>query len=146
MSENKQAQEPSRVSEFFGDRANRASLAAGRATTFLLAAGVVVVCAISGPLFKLSDTWQLVINRCDHRFLIVILIQNDSAVVKVKLDELIRVNTARNSVIGIEHLTDDEIEELRTKCEVRARAENVGDETLDRTRKSARLAAEQVSS
>ena len=64
----------------------------------------------------------------------------------MKLDELIGVSSARNSLVGIEHLTDEEIDELRSKCEERALAEKVGDETLDRTRKSARRAAEQVAS
>src|SRR6478672_8129523 len=142
--------EPSRISKFFGDLANKTSLAAGRASTFLLAAGVVVVWGISGPLFQFSDTWQLVINTGTTivTFLMVFLIQNsqnrDSAAIQVKLDELIRVSAARNSLVGIEHLTDDEIEELRIKCEARARAEKVGDETLDRTRTSARQAAEHV--
>jgi low affinity Fe/Cu permease len=56
------------------------------------------------------------------------------------------VSAARNSLVGIEHLTDDEIEDLRTKCEARARAEKEGEQTLSRTRKSARRAVEQVSS
>ena len=80
----------------------------------------------------------------------VFLIQNsqnrDSAAIQVKLDELIRVSTARNSLVGIEHLTDDEIEDLRTKCEARARAEKAGDEALGKTQRSARRAAQQVSS
>ena len=80
----------------------------------------------------------------------VFLIQNsqnrDSAAIQVKLDELIRVSTARNSLVGIEHLTDDEIEDLRTKCEARARAEKAGDEALSKTQRSARRAAQQVSS
>jgi low affinity Fe/Cu permease len=83
-------------------------------------------------------------------FLMVFLIQNsqnrDSAAIQVKLDELIRVSAARNSLVGIEHLTGDEIEELRSKCEARAQAEKAGDETLDRTRQSARRAAEQIAS
>jgi low affinity Fe/Cu permease len=147
-----QTKEPSRLSKFFGNLANRTSLAAGRASTFLLAAGVIVVWAISGPLFRFSDTWQLVINTGTTivTFLMVFLIQNsqnrDSAAIQVKLDELIRVSTARNSLVGIEHLTDDEIEDLRTKCEARARAEKAGDEALSRTQRSARRAAQQVSS
>ena len=140
------------MSRLFGDLANRTSLAAGRATTFCVAVGVVVVWAISGPLFHFSDTWQLVINTGTTivTFLMVFLIQNsqnrDSAAIQVKLDELIRVGAARNSLVGIEHLTDAEIEELRDKCEARARAEKIGDETLDRTRKSATRAAEEVAS
>ncbi|HEX2653023.1 MAG TPA: low affinity iron permease family protein [Xanthobacteraceae bacterium] len=140
------------MSRLFGDLANRTSLAAGRATTFCVAVGVVIVWAISGPLFHFSDTWQLVINTGTTivTFLMVFLIQNsqnrDSAAIQVKLDELIRVGAARNSLVGIEHLTDVEIEELRDKCEARAKAEKIGDETLDRTRNSATRAAQEVAS
>jgi low affinity Fe/Cu permease len=60
-------------------------------------------------------------------FLMVFLIQNaqnrDSAAIQVKLDELIRVSAAHNSLVGIEHLTDQELEEIRDKCEARAKAE-----------------------
>jgi low affinity Fe/Cu permease len=148
----KSTKEPSPLSKFFGDLANRTSLAAGRASTFMVATGVVVVWGISGPLFKFSDTWQLVINTGTTivTFLMVFLIQNsqnrDSAAIQVKLDELIRVSTARNSLVGIEHLTDDEIEDLRAKCEARAKAERAGEDSVNRTRKSARRAAEEVAS
>jgi Low affinity iron permease len=80
---------------YFGELANRTSKAAGRASTFILAAGIVVVWGISGPLFGFSDTWQLVINTGTTivTFLMVFLIQNsqnrDSAAIQVKLDELI---------------------------------------------------------
>ena len=50
-------------SRVFGDVANKTSQAAGRASTFILAAGVILVWAITGPLFGFSDTWQLVINH-----------------------------------------------------------------------------------
>jgi low affinity Fe/Cu permease len=152
MNGNKQAKEPSRVSKFFGDLANRTSLAAGRASTFILAAGVVIVWAVSGPLFGFSDTWQLVINTGTTivTFLMVFLIQNsqnrDSAAIQVKLDELIRVGAARNSLVGIEHLTDDELEDIRNKCEARASAEKAGGETLDKTQQSARRAADRIAS
>ncbi len=132
MNGNKQVKEPSRVSKFFGDLANRTSLAAGRASTFILAAGVVIVWAVSGPLFGFSDTWQLVINTGTTivTFLMVFLIQNsqnrDSAAIQVKLDEIIRVGAARNSLVGIEHLTDDELEDIRNKCEARAERRKVG--------------------
>jgi len=74
--------------------ANKASQAAGRATTFALACAVVVVWAVSGPLFGFSDTWQLVINTGTTivTFLMVFLIQNsqnrDGAAIQVKLDEI----------------------------------------------------------
>jgi low affinity Fe/Cu permease len=87
----------------------------------------VVVWSATGPLFHFSDTWQLVINTGTTivTFLMVFLIQNsqnrDSAAIQVKLDELIRVSRARNAFIGIEHLIEAEIEELRKKSEARAK-------------------------
>jgi low affinity Fe/Cu permease len=61
-------------------------------------------------------------------FLMVFLIQNtqnrDSEAIQVKLDELIRVSIAQNTFVGIEHLTDDELEEIRRKCELRAKADD----------------------
>ena len=115
------AREGGGFSRVFGDAANKTSQAAGRASTFIFAAGVVVVWAITGPLFGFSDTWQLVINTGTTivTFLMVFLIQNsqnrDSAAIQVKLDELIRVGAAHNSLVGIEHLTDEELEDLRNK-------------------------------
>jgi low affinity Fe/Cu permease len=137
-------------SKLFGDIANRTSHAAGRATTFLIAVGVVLVWAITGPLFQFSDTWQLVINTGTTivTFLMVFLIQNsqnrDGAAIQVKLDELIRVSTAHNSFVGIEHLTDEELEEIRTKCEHRAAAEKAGEVSVERTGKKAARAADRA--
>jgi low affinity Fe/Cu permease len=139
-------------SRIFGDLANKTSQAAGRATAFMLAAGVVLVWAITGPLFGFSDTWQLVINTGTTivTFLMVFLIQNsqnrDSAAIQVKLDELIRVGAAHNSLVGIEHLTDDELEDLRSKCEARAKAEKFGEETVKETSEKARKAAAHAAS
>ena len=140
------------ISRTFEGVARHASQAAGSSWAFVLAALVVVAWLGSGPLFGFSDTWQLVINTGTTivTFMMVFLIQNsqnrDSAAIQVKLDELIRVSAARNSLVGIEHLTDDELEDIRNKCEARARAEKAGDETLDKTRKSARRAADRVAS
>ena len=139
------------TAKLFGEIANRTSQAAGRALTFLVAAGIVLVWALTGPIFHYSDTWQLVINTGTTivTFLMVFLIQNsqnrDSAAIQVKLDELIRVSTAHNSFVGIEHLSDDELEEIRTKCERRAKAEKVGEESVQQTGKKARRAADRVS-
>lgn len=138
------------VAHLFSDIANRTSQAAGRALTFMFAAGVVLLWAITGPLFHYSDTWQLVINTGTTivTFLMVFLIQNsqnrDSAAIQVKLNELIRVSAAHNSFVGIEHLTDDEIAEIRTRCERRAEAEKVGEETVRETGRKARRAADLV--
>lgn len=150
MKSDHSSKEPSRAAKFFGDLANRTSLAAGRASTFIIAAGVVVIWAVSGPLFGFSDTWQLVINTGTTivTFLMVFLIQNsqnrDSAAIQVKLDELIRVSAARNSMVGIEHLTDDELDDIRNKCEARAAAEKTGEKVVEQTGKAARRAAERV--
>jgi len=91
----------------------------------------IVVWAITGPFFHFSDTWQLVINTGTTivTFLMVFLIQNsqnrDAAAIQIKLNELIRVSKAHNSFVGVERLTDEEIDEIRIKCEERARAELV---------------------
>ena len=138
------------LSRVFGDVANKISQAAGRASTFMLAASVVLVWAVTGPLFQYSDTWQLVINTGTTvvTFLMVFLIQNsqnrDSAAIQVKLDELIRVSTARNSLVGIEHLTDEELEDIRSKCEQRAEAEKDGHRAVTRTGNKVRKAAERA--
>jgi low affinity Fe/Cu permease len=140
----------SNASHLFGAIANRTAQAAGRATTFMVAFGVVLVWAVTGPMFHYSDTWQLVINTGTTiiTFLMVFLIQNsqnrDGAAIQVKLDELIRVSAAHNSFVGIEHLTDDELQDIRTKCELRAQAEKAGEATVARTGKKARRAADQA--
>ncbi len=81
-------------------------------------------------------------------FLMVFLIQNsqnrDGAAIRVKLDELIRVSAAHNSFVGIERLTDDELHEIRSKCELRAKAETAGDAMVGRTGKKARQAADRA--
>ena len=125
-------------SQVFGDIASHTSQAAGRATTFLFAALIIVIWAVTGPIFNYSDTWQLIINTGTTivTFLMVFLIQNsqnrDSAAIQVKLDELIRVSTARNSFIGIEHLTDQELESIRKTCESRAAAAEAGGDAVKR--------------
>ena len=97
---------------------------AGRPPAFALAFIVVLVWGISGPVFQFSDTWQLVINTGTTivTFLMVFLIQNtqnrDNAALQAKLDELIRAHSpAKNKFIGIEHLSDDELEEILAECE-----------------------------
>jgi low affinity Fe/Cu permease len=146
--DNRARQKDAAPSKLFGEIANRTSQAAGRALTFMIAAGVVLLWAVTGPIFHYSDTWQLVINTGTTivTFLMVFLIQNsqnrDSAAIQVKLNELIRVSTAHNSFVGIEHLSDDELEEIRTKCENRAEAETIGQESVEK--KKAKRAADRV--
>jgi low affinity Fe/Cu permease len=115
------------ISHFFGEFANAVSQAAGRPVAFVAAIAAVLVWAATGKLFGYSNAWQLVINTGTTivTFLMVFLIQNsqnrDNAALQVKLDELIRVGRVKNVFVGIEHLSDEEIEDLRRKCEARAR-------------------------
>jgi low affinity Fe/Cu permease len=115
-----------KISRIFGELANSVALASGKPPAFVAAVGVVLIWALSGPLFSYSDTWQLVINTGTTiiTFLMVFLIQNsqnrDSAAIQVKLDELISTSSAKNIYVGIEHLTDEELDDLRRKCEERA--------------------------
>lgn len=99
--------------------ANRISLWTGSASVFLGAVLIVAIWGITGPLFKFSDTWQLVINTGTTiiTFLMVFLIQNtqnrDSKAVQLKLDELIRATKgARTTYVGLEDLSDTDLEEL----------------------------------
>ena len=104
--------------------AGRAATTAGQPFAFVLAVALILVWGVTGPLFHYSDTWQLVINTTTTivTFLMVFLIQNsqnrDGAAIQAKLDELLRaVDKARGTFIGIEHLTDKEIEKIRTALE-----------------------------
>jgi low affinity Fe/Cu permease len=92
----------------------------GRASTFVIACVVILVWAVTGPFFDYSDTWQLIINTGTTivTFLMVFLIQNtqnrDMAALHLKLDELIRVNQdARNTLLNLEDLTEEELEHLK---------------------------------
>jgi low affinity Fe/Cu permease len=98
------------------------SSAAGKPHTFVLAVLIIVVWAITGPLFGFSDTWQLVINTGTTiiTFLMVFLIQNtqnrDSIAVQIKLDELIyAIKEANNEVLDVEELDENELEGRRAK-------------------------------
>jgi low affinity Fe/Cu permease len=81
-------------------------------------------------------------------FLMVFLIQNtqnrDGAAIQTKLDELIRASAAQNVYIGIERLTDEELDELRLKCETRARAELAGERATRAVQEKAEQAADRV--
>ena len=97
---------------------------AGQPIAFITAVSVIFIWGVTGPLFGWSDTWQLVINTGTTivTFLMVFLIQNaqnrDASAIQAKLDELIRaLNGARNEFIGIEHLTETELEGIRSALE-----------------------------
>jgi low affinity Fe/Cu permease len=104
--------------------AGRIAAFAGQPLSFILALACIVVWVVTGPLFGFSAGWQLVINTGTTivTFLMVFLVQNsqnrDSAAIQAKLDELIRaIEQARNEFIGIEHMTDAEIERIRAELE-----------------------------
>ena len=97
---------------------------AGRPSTFALAVIVILVWAVTGPIFGFSNTWQLVINTGTTiiTFLIVFLIQNtqnrDSQAIQVKLDELIRaIEGAHNGLLDLEELEDEDLMKIRAQYE-----------------------------
>jgi len=105
---------------------------AGRPTTFLAATLLIVVWAVTGPIFHFSDTWQLVINTGTTiiTFLMVFLIQNtqnrDTLALQIKLAELIiAVQGAHNRLAAVEDMSDEDLEALHQAYRMRA------DETLD---------------
>jgi low affinity Fe/Cu permease len=94
--------------------------ASGKPITFVLAAGVVVAWALTGPLFGFSDTWQLVINTSTTivTFLMVFLIQatqnRDAEAMQLKLDEIIRaIGNAKNELLDIEQLEESDLDRIR---------------------------------
>jgi len=108
----------------FGHFANTCSNWVGSRWAFVAALGVIVLWAISGPIYHYSDTWQLVINTGTTivTFLMVFLIQNtqnrDARAINLKLNELIEsINSAHNEMIDIEHLSDAELDALAARYE-----------------------------
>lgn len=108
------------MNELFRKFAHHVSNAAGSSWAFIVAFAIVVIWAVSGPLFNFSETWQLVINTGTTivTFLMVFLVQNaqnrDTKATQLKLDELIHaVKGARNKVIDAEDLSDAQLQSLR---------------------------------
>jgi len=109
--------------KMFDRIAHRVSHFVGMPATFVLAAATIGLWAVTGPIFRFSDSWQLVVNTGTTivTFLMVFLIQNsqnrDSAALQAKLDELIRsASEARNAYIGIEELSEAELDAMRARC------------------------------
>jgi low affinity Fe/Cu permease len=109
--------------------AKAASRFSGRPRVFALAAALIVVWLVTGPLFGFSDTWQLVINTGTTiiTFLMVFLIQNtqnrDTEAIQVKLDELIRATQgAHTALLDLEELEEEELDAFRAKYEALAAA------------------------
>jgi len=110
--------------ELFRKFAQATSQAVGSSWAFILSFLVIVVWAITGPMFHFSDTWQLVINTGTTivTFLMVFLIQNtqnrDAKAIHLKLDELLKgVKGARTGLVNLEQLSDAELESLQKEFE-----------------------------
>ncbi|HSE51287.1 MAG TPA: low affinity iron permease family protein [Gemmatimonadales bacterium] len=111
---------PTKSTSWFARFAKATARAAGRPRAFLLAVLVVVAWLVTGPLFRFSDSWQLVINTGTTivTFLMVFLIQNsqnrDAEAVQVKLDELLRVAAgAHNALLDLEELEERDLDMIR---------------------------------
>jgi low affinity Fe/Cu permease len=111
---------PTKSRSRFTRFAKATSRVAGRPAAFILAVGVIFAWLVTGPLFRFSDTWQLVINTGTTiiTFLMVFLIQNtqnrDAEAVQVKLDELLRAASgAHNALLDLEELEQRELDQIR---------------------------------
>ena len=112
------------MNDLFRRAANHTSQLLGTPWAFALAIAIVLIWALTGPIFAFADTWQLVINTGTTiiTFLMVFLIQNtqnrDSKAIQLKLDELIRgVEGARTNLVHLEDLTDEQLNELQQEFE-----------------------------
>jgi low affinity Fe/Cu permease len=113
-----------RIRDAFGVFARKTSTVLGSAWAFVCAILIIVIWALTGPTFHYSDTWQLIINTGTTivTFLMVFLIQNtqnrDAKAVHLKLDELIRaLGGARNKLVDLEKLSDDDLKTLEAEFE-----------------------------
>lgn len=112
------------MDEFFTKVASKSARVLGQPLAFIISVLFVLLWAASGPLLQYSDTWQLIVNTATTvlTFLAVFLIQNsqnrDGAAMQAKLDEILRaLDNAREEFVGIEHLTDNQIEAIREALE-----------------------------
>ena len=138
------------ISDAFSRFARGTSHASGRPATFAVALAVVLIWAVTGPVFHYSDTWQLVINTATTviTFLMVFLIQNtqnrDAVAMQLKLDELIRaVHGARNAILSLEDLGDEELAKVKARYDVLARQARANG-SIDDDDESEDAAADQV--
>ena len=110
------------MDKLFAKFANATAKITGSPPAFIVCVLMVLVWAASGPIFKFSETWQLVINTGTTiiTFLMVFLIQNtqnrDGEAVQTKLDELILTSGAENDFMGIEKLTEKELAAMHERC------------------------------
>ncbi len=119
------------MDRFFTRIATSVSATVGQPWAFIIATLSILTWGLTGPIFGFSDTWQLIVNTSTTiiTFLMVFIIQNsqnrDAAAMQAKLDELIRaLDSARNQFIGIEHMTEQELDGIRRSLEQEAGAQH----------------------
>jgi low affinity Fe/Cu permease len=139
------------VNSFFSRLAHWTAHQCGRPHVFGLACLLVVAWAATGPLFRFSDTWQLIINTGTTviTFLMVFLIQStqnrDTAAIQLKLDELIRANqNARNALFGLEDLSEDQLSRIKSTFAAMADGANQTPEELIKLRKNIHSAGHEI--
>ncbi|WP_342249985.1 low affinity iron permease family protein [Sphingomonas sp. OTU376] len=128
------------MDRFFTRVASKSASIMGRPAAFVVSTLLVIVWAVSGPFLNYSDTWQLIVNTATTvlTFLAVFLIQNsqnrDGAAMQAKLDEILRaLDKARVEFVGIEHLTDAQICEIRDALEKDIQSEGDREKTTNKT-------------
>jgi low affinity Fe/Cu permease len=133
----KETEKRASLNTWFSGMASRAAQIVGSAWVFFVALAVIIMWAITGPMFHYSDTWQLIINTGTTiiTFLMVFLIQNtqnrDAKAIHLKLNELVHaVSKAHDELIDVEKLSDEELKTLdgyydrvRKECERRRKRE-----------------------
>jgi low affinity Fe/Cu permease len=127
------------MNDLFRHFALKTSEIVGSPWAFILAVAILIIWAVSGPIFGFSDTWQLMINTGTTivTFLMVFLIQNtqnrESRAIQLKLDELIRASTeARTRLVDLEDLSDAELQQLREEFKaLQARAAQGAEEVAE---------------
>ena len=124
---------PTKPRSWFTRLTKRTAHAAGQPLSFTLGLAAIVIWGVTGPLFRFSNTWQLVINTATTvvTFLMVFLIQatqnRDGEAMQVKLDEIIRaIGNARNELIDIEELEEADLDRIRKSYEEIARRARTG--------------------
>lgn len=108
-----------KFSKFFNNFSEGVTKVTGGVVAFITAITIVVLWAVTGPIFKFSDTWQLVMNTTSSiiTFLMVFVIQHtenkDMTALQVKLDALIEKSDVSNKMINVEELSDEQLEEIK---------------------------------
>jgi low affinity Fe/Cu permease len=140
------------MNNFFRKFSSKTSELVGTSWAFILAFLIIIIWAVTGPMFRYSDTWQLVINTGTTiiTFLMVFLIQNtqnrDAKAIHLKLDELIKATTgAHNALIDLDRLSDAQLKELEDEykriCDMKGEPADEAEHPLDRIIENAKEAA-----